>query len=198
MALRMTGTPLLAFDSVTCLRGDRLLFETMSFVLDPGAAALVTGPNGSGKSSLLRLAAGLLTPFGGSVSRSGKLAWLDDRAALDANLPLGRALAFWASIDRAPRDAITRALATMDIERLADVPVRMLSTGQRRRAGLARVLLGGAAIWLLDEPGNGLDSATLARLADAVAHHRADGGIVIAATHQPLGIADPLLLELAA
>ena len=188
----------LAFDSVACLRGDRLLFEGMSFALGAGEAALVTGPNGSGKSSLLRLAAGLLRPAAGAILRDAPVAWLGEQAALDSHQPLARALAYWARIDRADDDAIGAALDAMGIVPLAHVPVRMLSTGQRRRAGIARVLVSGAPIWLLDEPGNGLDAATLDLLAAAIARHRAGGGIVVAATHQPLGIADALALELAA
>ena len=187
-----------AFQQVTCLRGDRLLFEDLSFALDAGGAALITGPNGSGKSSLLRLAAGLLKPAAGTVALSGGIAYLGEQAALDASLPLARALYYWAVIDRAPADAIDRALEAFGIAPLADVPVRMLSTGQRRRAGLARVMLSGAPIWLLDEPGNGLDAQTLDRLAKIIAAHRSTGGIVLAATHQPIGILDAVTLALTA
>lgn len=186
----------LAFEGVSCLRGDRLLFEGLSFSVAAGGAALVTGPNGSGKSSLLRLAAGLLRPAAGRIERGSALAYLGEQSALDAHLPLDRALAYWAAIDRV--DGIDNALEAMGITALAGVPVRMLSTGQRRRAGLARVMLSGAPIWLLDEPGNGLDSPTLDRLAAVIASHRAQGGIVLAATHQPLGISDALSVELSA
>ena len=188
----------LAFAGVSCLRGDRLLFEGMTFSLGVGEAALVTGPNGSGKSSLLRLAAGLLRPAAGTIERGAKIAYLGEQAALDAHLPLARALAYWAKIDGAPAGAIDAALAAMGIAGLAHVPVRMLSTGQRRRAGLARILLSDAAIWLLDEPGNGLDDATLELLTSLIAGHRAGGGIVLAATHQPLGITDAQSIGLTA
>jgi heme exporter protein A len=193
----MTGaTARLCFDSVACLRGTRLLFEGLSFALGPGDAALLTGPNGAGKSSLLRIAAGLLDASAGEVAREGSLALANEAAALDPQPALGDALAFWARIDgRGPAD-VARGLAAMGIEGLAEVPVRMLSTGQRKRAALALTIAGGADLWLLDEPGNGLDSASLDRLAAAMAAHRAVGGIVVAASHQPLGLADALPIRL--
>ncbi len=178
----------LAFDRVACLRGERLLFEGLSFALAPGEAALLTGPNGAGKSSLMRIAAGLLPASAGTVAREGGLAFAGEAAALDAQLPLARALGYWAKLDGARDGAVAAALDAMGIAGLAPVPVRMLSTGQRKRAALVRVIAGRAAIWLLDEPGNGLDSAAIARLAAAIAAHRADGGIVMVATHQPLDL----------
>lgn len=191
------GAARLEFDRVACLRGHRLLFEGLSFALGPGEAALVTGPNGTGKSSLLRLAAGLLAPAAGAIRREGAIALADERHALDPRLPLGRALAFWAAIDGRRGDAVAAALDTTGLAAIAEVPVRMLSTGQARRAGLARLIAGGAAIWLLDEPGNGLDAASLDRLAGAMAAHRAGGGIILAASHQPLGLADAQAIGLA-
>lgn len=180
----------LAFDRVACLRGDRLLFEGLSFTLAPGDAALVTGPNGAGKSSLLRVAAGLLPAAVGTVTRAGGIALASEAAALDPQMPLARALGFWAQIDGRDAGDTQRGLEAMAIAGLAEVPVRMLSTGQRKRAALAGVIAGGATIWLLDEPGNGLDAASLERLTAAMAAHRAGGGIVLAASHQPLGLAD--------
>lgn len=186
----------LAFEQVACLRGGRLLFEDLSFVVEAGGAAIITGPNGSGKSSLLRLAAGLLRPGAGRVESSAAIAWLGEQPALDVHLSLARALAYWTSIDRTEPDRIDMMLEAIGIAGLAHVPVRMLSTGQRRRAGLARMMLSDAPIWLLDEPGNGLDTVALDRLATIIADHRARGGIVIAATHQSLGIGDSLSLDL--
>lgn len=183
-------TARLAFDRVACLRGDRLLFEGLSFAIPAGGAAIVVGPNGVGKSSMLRIAAGLLPAAAGTVTREGGIAYLSEQASLDPQLPLGRALAFWADIDGASDTDVAAAMDALAISSLAEVPVRMLSTGQRRRAGLARVMLGKAAIWLLDEPGNGLDAATLGLLGTAIAAHRAQGGIVLAATHQPLAMDD--------
>ncbi|WP_404710644.1 heme ABC exporter ATP-binding protein CcmA [Sphingomonas sp. MMS24-J13] len=180
----------LGFDDVACLRGGRLLFEGLSFALAPGEAALVIGPNGIGKSSLLRIAAGLLKPAAGAVTRDGALALAAETAALDERLPLAGALAFWAGLDgRGPAD-VARGLAAMRLDAIGEVPVQMLSTGQRRRATLARVIASRAPIWLLDEPANGLDTTSLDALATAMAAHRAAGGIVLAASHQPIGLDD--------
>lgn len=181
----MMGQGQLSFDGVSCLRGGRILFERLSFSLGPGDVAVVSGPNGVGKSSLLRLASGLLPPAGGTVRRSGRIALADESLALDRQLPLAEALRFWAAIDDG---SVDEALAAVSLGHLAQVPVRMLSTGQRKRATLARVFASRADIWLLDEPGNGLDMASLEALSRAIANHRVRGGIVLAASHQPLGI----------
>jgi len=176
----------LRFDGVTCERGGRTLFERLSFALGPGDAALVTGPNGAGKSSLVRVAAGLLAPRAGSVACSGA-ALLAEHAALDPELALARALGFWARID-GHADAVPEALAAVGLEALGQVPVRLLSTGQRRRAGLARVIASGAGVWLLDEPANGLDAASAATLERLIAAHRAGGGAALVATHLPIDL----------
>ncbi len=189
-------TARLVFDRVACLRGDRLLFEGLSFSLGAGDAALLTGPNGAGKSSLMRLAAGLLPLSAGTIDHEGRIAHAGEAPALDMRLPLAGALGFWAGIDGSDEDAVRKALDRMGIANLAEVPVHMLSTGQRKRATLARLLAARADIWLLDEPGNGLDTASLGRLTAAMAAHRAGGGIVLLATHQPLDLPGALPIEL--
>lgn len=191
------GPARLRFNGVACLRGNRLLFEGLSYAIEAGGAALVTGPNGAGKSSLLRIAAGLLDPAAGEVDRNGGIALVNEAPALEPQRPLHAALAFWARIDGGGAADVARGLDAMGLGRLADVPVRMLSTGQRKRAALARAVAGSAAIWLLDEPGNGLDAASLERLAAAMAAHRSRGGIVLAASHQPLGLDDAQPISLA-
>ena len=175
----------LELERIACLRGGRLLFEDLSLSLAAGEAAIVTGANGVGKSSLLRIAAGLLPPSAGKVRRNGTVALADENGALVDRLALGAALAFWARLDGTDAGA---GMEAMGLSRLSQVPVRMLSTGQRKRAVLARTISSGAPIWLLDEPGNGLDSEGQERLALAAASHLDAGGIVLAATHQPLGL----------
>ena len=170
---------LLRLDGVTLARGGRLLAEGIEIDLEPGDGLMLTGPNGCGKSSLIRVAAGLLGPAAGRIERAAA-ALADDSLALDRELALGRALAFW----RGPR--LAEAMAAFGLDRLADVPVRMLSTGQARRARLARVMASGAPLWLLDEPLNGLDRDGAKRLEAALAAHRSVGGAVLAASHQPL------------
>lgn len=172
--------PLLAFDEVACDRGGRRLFEALSFRLEAGDALAVIGPNGIGKSSLVRLAAGLAEPAAGRIARCERTALLAEGAALDSERSLGDALHFWAAQDGGD---VAAALKIVGMAHLAEVPVRFLSTGQRRRAGLARVLASGARLWLLDEPGNGLDGDGMAMLGEAIDTHRREGGAVLVATH---------------
>lgn len=187
---------LLTLDGISCIRGDRLLFRGLSCILAPGEALWLRGPNGVGKSSLLRLIAGLLPPAAGVMSRAASLALVDERLALDPELPLARALAFWAPLDGADPAAVASAMDAMALAPLADVPVAMLSTGQRKRAMLARTIASGAQLWLLDEPGNGLDDASLALLRAAIAQHRAQGGGVLLASHFDLQLPEQQLLDL--
>lgn len=171
---------LAAYD-LACRRGDRLLFKGIGFELAGGEALHLAGPNGIGKSSLMRILAGLLRAYSGHVEHEGALALSDERPALDPHQPLGEALAFWRKVDRAGE-----ARADFGLEDLLDVPVRYLSTGQRKRAALARLAASGARIWLLDEPLNGLDTHWGASAQAAIEAHRALGGIAVIASHQPL------------
>lgn len=169
---------LLRFSNVTLRRGGRLLFEGLELELEPGEALHVAGPNGSGKSSLIRLAAGLLRAERGAVERS-PAALADDHLALDRELPLKRALSFW-------EKPVDEAMSAIGIAHLAQVPVRLLSSGQLKRATLARVAASGARLWLLDEPLNALDTDGAKRLARLIERQRAAGGAVVAASHLAL------------
>ncbi|WP_432200958.1 heme ABC exporter ATP-binding protein CcmA [Erythrobacter sp. W53] len=184
--------------NLSCQRGGRLLFAGVSFELGAGDALHVTGANGIGKSSMLRQLAGLLPAFSGDIERSGSLALLDERLALDEHASLAKALEFWEQVDgcKDPRPA----LDAMGITDLLDIPVRYLSTGQRKRATFARLLNSSSDIWLLDEPLNGLDTNAQEAVEAEIVRHCADGGICIAASHQAIalpGEADENTLPLA-
>jgi heme exporter protein A len=204
MAVEFTGTGL------ACVRGERRVFETLSFRARAGEALLLTGPNGSGKSSLLRLMAGLLRP------EAGRLAWGGDAVnddpdahrarvhyvghldAMKPTLTVGENIAFYAALRGSRADAATvaRALDRFDLEPLAATPARFLSQGQRRRAALARLLAVPAPLWLLDEPTLALDDASLARLRAVLSDHLASGGHLVAATHAPIALDTAQRLEL--
>ncbi len=174
----------LAVSDIACRRGERILFRGLSLALDAGEALHVAGPNGIGKSSLIRILAGLLRPMAGTVARTGSVALLDERPALDPHLPLGEALRFWQRID-GPADNHAAALGLTD---LLEVPVRFLSTGQKKRAALARMLGQQAPVWLLDEPLNGLDRDAVALVENLVDEHARSGGIAVIASHQPFAL----------
>jgi heme exporter protein A len=181
-------------DALSCVRGGRLLFEDVNLALSAGEAAFITGPNGVGKSSLLRIIAGLFSPVSGTVTVSGRVALANEDLALDSRATLGDALGFWAQLDGT--NDVWPALEAFGIGHLFAVPVRILSTGQRKRAMLARCVASQADVWLLDEPGNGLDAASLDRLTAAMATHRECGGIIVVASHQDLDLPGAHLLEL--
>lgn len=183
---RLTATEL------ACRRGDRLLFRGLSLALDAGQALQVTAPNGIGKSSLIRILAGLLPAYAGRVERAGAIGLLDEKPTLDEHLPLGKALGFWRGVDGASNLPVELAL-----EPLVQVPVRFLSTGQRKRAALARLIGQRAPIWLLDEPLNGLDRDAVSRCEALVAAHCRAGGIAVIASHQPFALPGMALLDLA-
>lgn len=183
----------IAATEVACRRGDRVLFRGLSLELGPGEACQLAGANGIGKSSLIRIVAGLLRPFAGEVQVEGAVGMVDERLALEPQLPLGRALAFWQRLDEAPPGIAER----LEIDRLSDVPVRYLSTGQKKRAALARLLGQQAPVWLLDEPLNGLDTQAVKLTQELAAEHCRSGGLCLIASHQPFEIAGMRQVQLA-
>jgi heme exporter protein A len=169
-----------------------VLFRGLSFELGEGEALQVVGPNGTGKSSLLRIVAGLLRPFAGTVERGGGIGLVNERLALDEHLPLGKALDFWGRID-----SPAAATPNLDLDDLLDVPVQFLSTGQRKRAGILLSNSRMAGIWLLDEPLNGLDAAGVEMVVGGVEAFCAHGGIALIASHQPFAFSGLKRLDLA-
>ena len=190
---------------LACLRGDRVVFAGLQMTLAQGDALLLTGANGAGKSTLLRILAGLLRPAEGQVSWLGediaadpaaharRLRYLSHQDALKPALTVAENLGFFA---RLWGGAVAPALAALALAPLADLPARVLSSGQKRRLALARLALAPAPLWLLDEPTTGLDAASVERLGPLLAAHRAAGGIVVAATHIPLPLPDARELRL--
>lgn len=184
-----SAAPLAMAQALLGIRGGRAIFAPVSFAITAGSSLLVTGPNGIGKSSLIRMIAGLLPVRIGTVRVDARCALADERLAMDGDRTLRDALLFWAMLGARDVAAVDKALATFALLPLAEVPVRMLSTGQRKRASMARVAASGAPIWLLDEPGNGLDTASLDLLGAAMTAHVSAGGAIIAASHFALPFA---------
>ena len=203
------GSHLFSGAGLFCRRSERLVFAELDFSVATGGALLLIGPNGSGKSSLLRLMAGLIKPYAGRLEWDGlpvrddpaahreRLAYLGHQDALKPVLTTIENVRQWVGLlGRADRAEAT--LAAMELAHLTDLPARFLSSGQRRRMALARVVASGAALWLLDEPTVGLDTVSIAALERALAAHRASGGMVVAATHQGIVLPDARQLDLAA
>lgn len=195
-----TTIPRLEISDASLERGGRQLFARLSFSLATGEALLVTGPNGAGKSSLLRAIAGFLPLGSGRVTYHGpnedvpaglRAHYIGHADALKNALTAAENLDFWAAMLGAPADGprAEAALARLALSHVADLPVAYLSAGQRRRVALARLLMAERPLWLLDEPTTALDSAAQERLADMMRGHLERGGMLIAATHSPLGLA---------
>ena len=179
-------------------RGGEPIFSGVSFLLVPHGSLVITGPNGAGKSTLLRVLAGLLPVASGNIAwedggedwptLAGAMHYLGHQNAMKPALTVGENLLFWQRFCGEATQAVPQALAAVGLAGLGHLPFGYLSTGQKRRAALARLLVSHRPVWLLDEPTAGLDKASDARLAELIHGHRADGGIVIAATHLPLGL----------
>ena len=195
LSVHFIGAKVFQGTDMAAIRGERLVFAGVNFALAPSAALLLVGPNGSGKSTLLRILAGL-----GRLA-SGTLRWDGADALADRPLHAMR-IGYLGHLDAIKPGLTTAenagrgALDAMALGGLADLPARMLSAGQKRRLALARLIAGAAPVWLLDEPTLGLDAASVARLGAALAAHRARGGMLVAATHLPLPLADAQELAL--
>jgi len=190
---------------LAAVRGDEPVFADLDFSLEQGAKLVVTGPNGSGKSTLLRVVAGLLAPSAGTVTvegadeghlPAGYCHYLGPDNAMKPALTLDENLHFWRSFLGASKLSVGEALQEVGLDGLGHLPFAYLSTGQRRRAAIARLLVSHRPIWLLDEPTSGLDTRSQARMSELMARHAADGGIVFATTHLPLGLDNSVELRL--
>ncbi|MET3662294.1 heme ABC exporter ATP-binding protein CcmA [Aquamicrobium ahrensii] len=180
-------------------RGGEPVFANIGFALEDGEALIVTGPNGSGKSTLLRVVAGLLPAADGEVRlEGGSEDWPTPAAAchyvghlnaMKTALTVNENLDFWRRFAGEPALGVAEALEEVGLGHIGHLPFGYLSTGQKRRAALARLLVSHRPVWLLDEPTAGLDKASEARLSEMMDQHLAEGGIIVAATHLPLGIA---------
>jgi len=183
--------------NLACVRGGREVFRGLSFSVDRGEALLVTGPNGAGKSSLLRMVAGLLRPQQGRLEFEGcdseltlgeQVHYLGHQDALKPSLSVRENLGFWTALLGGKRNQIDLALAAIGLDGLAQLPATYLSAGQRRRLAVARLLAVERPIWLLDEPTSALDAAAQAILADIMRAHLAGRGLILVASHGPIGL----------
>ena len=189
--MRLSGSGL------RCVRGGREVFAGLGFEAAAGEALAVTGRNGSGKTSLLRMIAGLIVPAAGAIELSAgdseltvpeQCHYLGHRDALKPALSVAENLGFWADFLGGERSEIAASLAAVGLDHAAHLPAAYLSAGQRRRLSLARLIAVRRPIWLLDEPATALDAAGQAMFEGLMRDHLARGGILVAATHAPLGV----------
>jgi heme exporter protein A len=189
--MRLVGSDL------TCVRGGRQVFSGVGFTVDGGEALLVMGPNGAGKSSLLRLVAGLLRPQQGRLKLEGgdleltiaeQAHYLGHQDALKPSLSARENLGFWTALLGGEAAKSDHALAAVGLDEIAHLPAIYLSAGQRRRLAIARLIAVERPIWLLDEPTSVLDAAAQAMLADLIRAHVAGRGLVLVASHGPIGL----------
>jgi heme exporter protein A len=218
----------LTAEKIACARGEKELFESLSFRVKAGQALAVEGANGAGKTSLLRMIAGFLAPVSGRIviktaeresddaeERGKFIGWLGHQDGLKPQLTVAEQLDFFARLYHVPlRPSLAREPATgtspasasragvadlatileqVGLVRQADLPCRYLSAGQRRRLALARLLASNRPLWLLDEPFAALDTSGQALVAHLMARHCGEGGIIVAASHEPLGLSNESL-----
>lgn len=178
-------------------RGEELLFHHLDFTLRDSELMTITGPNGIGKSTLLRIIAGFLSPYEGTVMmKDGEQSfpvalgshYLGSQNAMKTHLSVLQNLQFWADFDNSPLLSPLQALEKVELTGIEELPFGVLSTGQKRRVAIARLLLSHQPLWLLDEPTSGLDKNASAIFAKIMDDHRNRSGMIIAATHLPLGI----------
>jgi heme exporter protein A len=184
-------------ENLICARAGLPVLEGVSFRLSSGQALILRGPNGVGKTTLLRVVAGLQPAMGGTlqVPESG-VAYAGHADGVKATLTVAENLSFWADVYR--HDGVPAAIAALNLGTLADRPAGSLSAGQRRRLGLARLMVTGRAIWVLDEPTVSLDAASISLFVAMVTAHLANGGSALIATHVDLGLAGTHDLDLTA
>ena len=182
---------------IRCMRGGRDVFSGLDFETCAGEALAVVGTNGSGKTSLLRMIAGLLAPAAGSIALEGgdveltlpeQAHYVAHRDALKPALSVIENLLFWQKFLGGDASDAKGCLATVGLDQAIHLPAAYLSAGQRRRLSIARLLTVRRPIWLLDEPTNALDRAGQSMFAALMIDHLARGGLIVAATHMPLGI----------
>jgi heme exporter protein A len=197
--MRLTATDL------HCHRGGRDVFAGVGFTVGAGEALTITGRNGAGKSSLLRAIVGLLRLVQGKLSLEGgdleltiaeQAHYLGHQDALKPALSVAENLHFWAGFFGAPAANIGESLEAVGLATLAGLPAAYLSAGQRRRLSIARLIAVKRPIWLLDEPTSTLDATAQVRLTDLMQEHLAAGGLILAATHGPIGLGKTLELRL--
>lgn len=192
-------TALLSAESLGLVRGDRRLFDSLSFALRAGELLHIQGHNGSGKTSLLKTIAGLIEPESGTVFWQGRsvrripqayrrqLVWAGHKIGFSSDLTLLENLRFERAL-RAPASmSVSEVLERLKLRALRELPLRALSAGQQRRASLARLMLSDAPLWLIDEPFTNLDAEGRLLVGEVIAGHLAAGGLCVAASHQPLG-----------
>ncbi len=187
---------LLTASGLALFRGERLVFRDLSFSVGAGQVLLLRGPNGAGKSSLLRALAGLTPLAAGELLWNGEPALEDHPDHAKRIAWLGHLDAVKPALTAAENVADSAALDAVGLSGYAALPARLLSAGQKRRLGIARVIARAAPLWLLDEPSTGLDAASVTQFTGICERHRAAGGLIIASTHMELDLADAQILQL--